>query len=210
MFSALRSALAIRHKLPRRFVEMPGMSGRKYRYFINNLIGLLPGASYLEIGSWAGSTACAAMYGNQLNALCINNWSEFGGPKEQFLQNTSAACGEGCVFRFIESDFRKVDYASIGRFNVHLFDSPHSEQDQHDGISMVLSALEDRFVLIVDDWNWQRIRVGTFRAIKAAGFGVGCFIDIRSTQDDSTPEVKFERSEWHNGYFVAECLKAKA
>jgi hypothetical protein len=64
-----------------------GMSGQKYRTFINNLVGSYPDARYLEIGSWGGSTATAALYGNSVKALCIDNWSQFGGPRTTFFAN---------------------------------------------------------------------------------------------------------------------------
>ena len=56
--------------------------------------------------------------------------------------------------RVIEGDFRSVDYASLGKFNVYLFDGPHAEEDQRDGIVCALPALAERFLLVVDDWNW--------------------------------------------------------
>src|SRR5437868_2345370 len=62
-----------------------GMSGLKYRYFINRLVGSVPDARYLEIGSWAGSTLCAAIHGNTVTAVAVDDWSQFGGPKEHFI-----------------------------------------------------------------------------------------------------------------------------
>ena len=56
---------------------MSGMSGKKYRYLINNLISFTSNARYLEIGCWAGSTVCSALYGNQAKAVCIDNWLKF-------------------------------------------------------------------------------------------------------------------------------------
>jgi hypothetical protein len=73
------SALAMEHKLPNEIRYMDGMSGKKYRYLINNLVGSTPDARYLEVGSWAGSTACSAMWGNKCKVICIDDWSEFGG-----------------------------------------------------------------------------------------------------------------------------------
>src|SRR3954467_15320791 len=64
-----------------------GFSGLKYRFFINRLIGGLSDARYLEVGSWMGSTLCAAIHGNRVRATAIDNWSQFGGPKEVFLKN---------------------------------------------------------------------------------------------------------------------------
>ena len=54
---------------------MEGMSGRRYRRFINFLVAAVPQPRYLEVGSWMGSTLCAAIHGNRLRAFAIDNWS---------------------------------------------------------------------------------------------------------------------------------------
>ena len=41
---------------------MEGLSGRKYRSLINNLIQKIKDPRYLEIGTWLGSTACSAAF----------------------------------------------------------------------------------------------------------------------------------------------------
>jgi hypothetical protein len=204
---AFRRAMAIQHKLPSEIIQMKGMSGRKYRYFINNLVAILGAPEYLEVGSWAGSTACAAMHGNAGRFLCIDNWSEFGGPRDQFLSNTQFARNSRIDFQFIESDFRAVDFSSIGLFNIYLFDGPHEARDQYDGLMMALPALQREFVFVVDDWNWNRVRQGTFSALKESGISILSSIQIKTNQNDGTPVLKFEQSEWHNGYFIAHCLK---
>jgi hypothetical protein len=79
---SLMRALAMDTSLPEWIAKMSGMSGKKYRYFINTLVAALGNARYLEIGTWTGSTACSAMSGNRLTALCVDNWSLFGGPKK--------------------------------------------------------------------------------------------------------------------------------
>ena len=78
---SLSQALAMSTKIPDWIKFMPGMSGRKYRYLINNLVSSIKDARYLEIGCWAGSTACSALYGNEVKAVCIDNWSQFTDPK---------------------------------------------------------------------------------------------------------------------------------
>jgi Methyltransferase domain len=178
-----------------------GMSGQKYRTFINALIGALPDARYLEVGSYAGSTAASALFGNKVRVLCIDNWSEFDGPKEQFLVNLKSVQTPDVDFRYIENDFRRVDYSAIGRFNVYLFDGPHTEQDQYDGVRMAMPALEKCFVLIIDDWNWVAPRLGTYRAIRDTGCSILCSIEVRTTTDNSHPPEKGGKSDWHNGYF---------
>lgn len=205
---AFKGALALDTKLPMVVRDMEGMSGRKYRYFINKVLQLTEDPRYLEIGSWAGSTACAALYGNAAKALCIDNWSEFGGPKDVFLQNIDVIRTTAQIdFRFLESDFRTVDYADIGKFNIFLFDGPHTEEDQRQGVALTGEALDDTYIFVVDDWNWEPVRLGTFSGIKHCNIDVICSIQVRTTQDNSHPTLFGSQSDWHNGYFMAVCKK---
>lgn len=82
--------------------DMDGMTGTKTRHFYNNLLDI-EDARYLEIGTWKGSSVCSAMCGNKAKVVCIDNWSEFGGPKGVFLDNFKKHKGENDA-TFIESD----------------------------------------------------------------------------------------------------------
>ena len=73
-------------KITNDIITMDGMSGTKTRHFYNNLLNT-EDARYLEIGTWKGSSVCSAMCGNKAKVVCIDNWSEFGGPKAEFLVN---------------------------------------------------------------------------------------------------------------------------
>ncbi len=202
--SAMMAALALQHTLPEWLISMDGMSGKKYRYFINNLVRQISGPRYFEIGCWAGSTASSAIYGNKLSVLCVDNWSEFGGPKEAFMENIAKAKGGSCEFRFIEDDFRNLDYEKLNfDANIYLFDGPHGEQDQYDGVRLALPALQEEFVLIVDDWNWTAVRDGTKRAISDCKLSVQSCVEIRTTTNETHPSMQMQNSDWHNGYFFA-------
>lgn len=200
------SAIALDHALPDQIRYMQGMSGKKYRYLINNLIKNIPDARYLEIGCWAGSTACSAIWGNKVKATCIDNWSEFGGPKETFTSNIqyclNSPLGANIDFNFIEKDFRKIDYTTLGKYNVYMFDGPHDEKDQYDGIAIVQDALEDEYFLIVDDWNWLKVVNGTLSALESVGNRIVSSIEIKTTTNDEHPQICQENSDWHNGYFI--------
>jgi len=207
---SLSIAIANIDNLPDFVRRIEGMSGQKYRTFINHFVKSHLDARYLEIGSWQGSTAAAALYGNSVKALCIDNWSQFGGPKSTFLTNLERVRSQSPTvdFHFMESDFRRVDYTSLGRFNIFLFDGPHEEPDQYDGIMIARPALEQSFTLIVDDWNWRQVRLGTFRAIRDGGYTIASSIEIRTTHDNSHAPVSGKSSDWHNGYFIAVLVKS--
>ena len=116
----------------------------------------------------------------------------------------------GSSLRLIEQDFRKVDYRPLGKFNVFLFDGPHSEIDHRDGVLLTQPCLTERFVLIVDDWNWSSVRIGTMTGLLAAKCRVEASIQVRTTLDNSHPSVAFESSDWHNGYFIAVVRQGRA
>ena len=203
--TALSMAVAGESKLDSDVLSIEGMSGKKYRMFINNLISSFDDARYLEIGAWSGSTFCSAVFANKVSALAIDNWSQSEDVKEIFLNNISKYKGESANVLLICDDFRKIDYSTIGKFNIFLFDGPNEEQDLFDGLKFALPALEDHFVLIVDDWNWKQVRNGTFRSIFDSRLDFEYFVEIRTTQDNSHPKVGGNQSDWHNGYFIA-CL----
>lgn len=212
--TSLEEAKKYQSKLPEWVLSIKGMSGKKYRHFINNLIGNVKDVGYLEVGCLRGSTSCSALYMNKSNAYCIDNWSEFNGPRNEFIENMKRCVDESNELIGIEleeSDFRKVSYDQIGKYNVYFFDGPHEEEDQYDGVMVAQNALEDVFVFICDDWNWEKVRNGTERAFNKLNLKVLYSIDIRTTPDNSHPveHNSMEKSDWHNGYFIAVCEKGE-
>jgi hypothetical protein len=206
--AAINVAISGPSKLPDEIRAITGMSGQRYRSLINSLIEKLGHTRYLEVGSWLGSTAAAAIYGNNVEAVCIDNWSKFEGTKEKFLENMAKAQSCHSTLNLIEQDFRSVDYSTLGQFNVYFFDGPHSEVDQRDAIVGVQSCLSEPFILIVDDWNWPAVRMGTMRGLLTARYRVVASVEVRTTLDNTHPKIPSGESDWHNGYFVGLVYKS--
>jgi len=215
-------ALAMDTKLSDEIKFMPGMSGKKYRYFINNFVSLTDNPRYLEIGCWTGSTVCSALYGNKIKAVCIDNWITFPeekqvrkffntkNQKKTFEVNTKKVITEKIDFQFIESDFRKVNFNKLGKFNIYCYDALHDRKSQYDGIAIAQPALDDIFILIVDDWNLKEVRNGTLNAFADLGISVISKIEVKTTQNDTYPKfIHSHYSDWHSGYFIAVCEKSK-
>ncbi|CAB4124181.1 hypothetical protein UFOVP49_47 [uncultured Caudovirales phage] len=195
-----------RKDIPEWITQIQGMSGQKYRQFINTVVSNTPNARYLEIGSWQGSTCCSAIVNNEVHALCIDNWSLFnpeGTIKQSYTNNVTRAIDDRAKVNIIESDFRLVDYSIIGSHNVYLFDGPHEEYNQYTGIVIAQPALDDEYILIVDDWNWACVRNGTHTALKFLNSIILYSIEIRTSLDESQPDVHGDYSDWHNGYYIA-------
>lgn len=193
--------------------KLPGMSGCEFRDFLNNLVGIVPNPRYLEVGTYTGSTAISALYGNvNAWATLIDNWSQFGGPSAQFHANMARFIGGALPYALLEQDFRKVDYTSLGPpHNIYFFDGPHTREDQIDAVTVALPALASEWIYIVDDWNRRQVREGTFGGIYASGFDVLYSIEVRTTLDDTEQVVsRFQDSAWHNGVFIAVLMRKTA
>jgi len=182
-------------------IYMEGMSGTKTRHFYNNLLNM-ENARYLEIGTWKGSSVCSAMCNNKAKVICIDNWSEFGGPKSEFLINFEKFKGENDA-TFIENDCYKVDVSVLPKFNIYMYDGNHTNQSHYKALLHYYECLDDIFIFIVDDWNWQCVRDGTLESIEKLNLKVLYKKEVRLTWDDSHTNGQQARATWWNGIFVA-------
>jgi hypothetical protein len=155
----------------------------------------------------AGIDSLRAIYKNRVRTLAIDNWTQFSGPYDKFYNNLARFKGPDTKVSFFEIDFREVDFSSIGKFNVYLFDGPHDQKDHRDGVVFAQPALDDQFVMIVDDWNWTSVREGTMEGIKEANLQLDHVVEIRTSLDGTLPGLRGAASDWHNGYLIAACSK---
>ena len=111
MKQSLNNALAMKSTIDQEILKMKGLSGRKFRIMINSLIKLMVEPKYLEIGSWLGSTACSALYGNNIHMTCIDNFSQNFLPnldpeKEFFILSNPEFLAEGSAINDLETPDR--------------------------------------------------------------------------------------------------------
>jgi hypothetical protein len=187
-------------KITNDIINIEGMSGTMTRHFYNNLLDI-EDARYLEIGTWKGSSVCSAMFKNKAKVVCIDNWSEFGGPKSEFLVNFEKFKGENEA-TFIENDCYKVDVSLLPKFNIYMYDGNHTNESHYKALLHYYNCLDDIFIFIVDDWNWKDVRDGTNNAIQKLNLKVLYEKEIRLTWDNSHTPHKQARDTWWNGIYV--------
>lgn len=176
---------------------MEGMSGIKTRHFYNNIL-TIEGTRYLEIGTWKGSSVCSAMCGNSSSVLCIDNWSEFGGPKSEFLENFEKYKGNNNA-KYIESDCFQIDISTIGKFNIYMYDGNHSYDSHYKSLTYFIDAMEDEFILIVDDWNWIEVQNATMDSIRDLKLNILWNKEIKINNEGITTH---DKNGWWNGISV--------
>jgi len=209
--NAFQKSCIDKKEVPDWILYYGGASGTRYRIMINNIIKNIPDARYLEIGMWTGSTLFAALSNNKVKATGIDNWTQgfYGDVKNQFYQYLQNCITYDNSIALYETDFQEIDYTQIGKHNVFLYDGPHDEQEQYDGVSLPYDALDDTFILVVDDWNWPSPRNGTFRALNDKNIEIVYSLEVRTTSNEYFPPEEYsgQKHHWHDGYLIAVCKK---
>jgi hypothetical protein len=182
-------------------INLDGMTGTKTRHFYNNLLNF-EDARYLEIGTWKGSSVCSAMYGNNAKVTCIDNWSEFGGPKKEFIKNFNKFKKNNNAV-FIEQDCYKVDTSKLAKYNIYMFDGNHTYDSHYKALNHYIHNLDDVFIFIVDDWNWSDVRDATKKSIENLNLEVLYEKEIRMTNDNSHTPKEIAKKTWWNGIYVS-------
>jgi hypothetical protein len=142
--------------------QVPRMSTFAVASIINDAVSRLsPGSAFVNVGVWNGFTLLSGMAGNAGRAcIGVDNFSEFGGPREAFLARFERARAAG--HSFYDMDYR--DYfarqhdAPIG---VYLYDGEHSYEQQLAGLELAEPFFARDCIILVDDINAEQPRQAT-------------------------------------------------
>lgn len=194
-------------KLTDEILSIEGMSGEKTRHLYNNICDL-DNANYLEIGTYKGSSFISSIYKNNINSIAIDNWSEFDGPKDEFINNVNNFCPNQ-KFNFIEKDSFSISESDINKYynsvDIYLYDGCHKYESHKMAITHFSKFLSKYSIILVDDWrddnNWERVQRGTYDGIKESGLVIHKKIE-KITFQESTG-----RSEYWNGFGLFICEK---
>jgi len=184
-------------KMPEDVVMLRGFSSPKIRRFLNHINSFGP-HTYLEIGTWAGSTFIPALYDNNIKGIAIDNFSQFGvqecggfDAREELNKNLLKYGGHLGEYRIINRDCFGMEEHERPQSQVYFYDGSHDEFSTNLGITHFGKANTSPFILIVDDWQLTpSVKIGTDKALesfnvkgewylaKEQGYheGLGCFV----------------------------------
>lgn len=185
-----------------RFLD--GMSGQRFRAFLNHLSKSLGDFNYLEIGVWKGSTAKCVLHNSCANALLVDNWSQFGGPRNAALQSLSRYIYEDRI-TLLDIDFKLLlNYKTQLDPKVYYYDGPHDYEAHYAAIELITKFSSDELIVIIDDWNWDNVRNGTLNALRDFNLDILASWQIIPSKEDRGGKL----GSWHNGTFIAVIQRA--
>jgi len=127
---------------------------------------LEPGETYLEVGAWAGCSILGAALGNVGPFCTIDDFSQFGGPIDDFRRNLEAF-GRTDVTLYEGDAWEVLAAAPFPRpVGVFFYDGGHSFDDQYRAFSRVEPLLADRALIIVDDTAWDWVAAADARFVR--------------------------------------------
>lgn len=178
--------------------NLDGMSGQSFRHFLNSIVTATTMGKYLEIGVWGGSTAISALWGNEKSAILVDNWSQFGGPKEKAIQRLSKFIGLERV-NIVEANFEEFSKSKpTDEIGVYFYDGGHTYEEQKLAIEFTNNLKFTNLICIIDDFNWTEVQNGTYAGIK----NIQSELVATWTISPGKKDKLFKYGNWHNGYFV--------
>ena len=191
-------------KLSKEILNIEGMSGTKTRHLYNNICSL-EGSNYLEVGTWKGSSFVSSLYKNKINAIAIDNWAEFNGPKQEFIENVNRFIDY--EYNFIEKDSFEITQDDIfdiyKSVDIYLYDGCHEYESHKKAITHFSKFLSKFSIIIIDDWRtdgvWERVQRGTYDGLKESGLTVHHSVEKITHQENNGA------SEYWNGVGIFVC-----
>jgi hypothetical protein len=158
---------ALIKKRLRPLCEIPKMSTYAIGAMINYGVSCMPDDTcFVNVGVWNGFTFFAGIIGNsQKRSIAIDNFTEFGRPREQFLRKFETYRGPNHYFYdmdYIEY-FTKIHNEKIG---FYIYDAEHSYENQLKGLQVAERFFSKGCIVLVDDTNWDEPRQATLDFIQ--------------------------------------------
>lgn len=186
----------------------PGFSGISFRHLINNLCSI-DSLNYLEVGTYKGSTFSSALYGNldNFNSIyTIDNWSEFnpGGSISKVFHNRINTWYSHKVheMNIMDVDCFNFDKSAIkDKINFYFYDGPHKQEHHEMAYTYFNEVLDDVFITIVDDWEKNSVRQGTYDAFKKLNYNVLAKWEI--TPPERPDRMNNPDQYWWHGTMIA-------
>lgn len=151
----------------RRFEEVleavPGLARENNLALLNLAAGLLsPGESYVEVGSYRGTSLVAAMLGNDGEFVAIDDFS-FDEATQEGLEASLQRFGLGGATILGGDAFELLEGGALeGRsVGVYYYDAAHDCESQLRGLQLVEPHLAREALLVVDDSDWDEVRRAT-------------------------------------------------
>ena len=138
---------------------VPGLAAVNNLALINVAASCLaPGESYVEAGTFKGTSLIAAMLDNSGDFVAIDNFSMGDGSPELVRANLDRfRLGPVTILEGDTADVLRGGALAERRIGVFYYDAAHSYEAHVDALRLIEPYLADEALLIVDDSDWEQV-----------------------------------------------------
>ena len=120
------------------------------------------GESYVEVGTFKGTSLIAAMLGNAGDFVGIDNFSFSDGSREELAANLERfGCTQAEILEGDAFDLLRGGALERRRVGVYYYDNGHAYEQQLEGLRLVEPHLTSPALMIIDDTDWERVARAT-------------------------------------------------
>jgi len=183
------SAIAL-SGVPTAYNNIEGPTSPRVQTLINNLAQGI--TTYLEIGSYAGATGCAALKDNLLNAYFVDSWSDTD--LEKFEKNIITYKGDSNI-EIINSTPLAVDMTQIKHpIQFLMYNGSANFDDTYETIMYYYNVFASETILVINNANQHTTMAAATKAL------VDC--DALVTFEKLLLNSPNNRQEWWDGVVV--------
>lgn len=183
--------------------KIPGLTSMRVQTLLNSIASGV--GTYLEVGSYLGATACAALQNNTLTAFFVDKWEENLQPnsdnsvltennKEKFLENIEKYQGQSQISVYDCDLFEAPIDLMYNKIQMFFYDGPHDKESTKQAVQYYWSTFKNEAVLIFDDANWEGVIDGANEGIVDMQGQIVYKKAILNSEENS--------SEWWNGLYI--------
>jgi len=159
-------------------LEIPRMSTFAIGALINRAVFEMEEKyCFLNIGVWHGFSFLSGLKGNETKrCIGVDNFSQFGGPRKQFVERFDK-------YKSSNHHFYDIDYKDY-LLNVHsvkigfyIYDGDHDYENQLNGLKIAEPFFAKNCIILIDDTNADEPRRATLDFIKESSHHYEILLD---------------------------------
>ena len=189
--------------IPKLLNDIPGLTSHRVKTLLNLLASGV--GSYLEIGSFLGATACAALKGNPLNAFLVDNWQQQIQPndpsiklppndKRVFERNVLEVKGSSNIMVYDYDLFEVNTLEMKDKIQLFFYDGPHDFETTKNAVMYYYTTFAKEAILVFDDANWEGVVNGAVTGLQECGAHITYEKLMLNSEENSR--------EWWNGLYI--------
>jgi hypothetical protein len=141
------------------------------------------GEAFVNVGVWHGFTFLSGIINNPgKRCIAIDNFSQFGGPKQDFLTRFEKLRSGQHLFYELDC-FEYFAHHHSGSIGFYIYDGEHSYESQLRGLKAAEPFFSPHCIILVDDTNWPEPRSATLDFVAQSTHRYEIVLDITTSHN---------------------------